>query len=70
MKAEKVEHTPLLGSLGGVLRVPKLRMDWSIQTKKNDVLLRSVEISSKGYKRGRPWAQRPMSNKCKSIIPQ
>lgn len=29
-------HLPLLGSVGGVLWVARLRLDWTIQTKKEN----------------------------------
>ena len=52
----KAENVPRAGA-HTFIRVPRwsawgsrLRMDWSIQTKKNEVLVSSVEISSKGTK--------------------
>lgn len=48
-------NMPLLGSMGEVLWVPRLTLDWSIQTKKNGVSVNSVGILSKGHTKGNPW---------------
>lgn len=49
---------PLLGSMGEVLWVPRLTLDWSIQTKRNGVLVNSMGIFFKGHTKGIPCETR------------
>lgn len=46
---------PLLRSVGGVLGVPRLSVDWSVQTKKSGAVVSSMGVLYTGHSRGRPW---------------
>lgn len=52
---QDVGHRPLLGSAGGVLWVPGLKPDWSIQTNESGALVSSPGVLSKGRTGEGPW---------------